>query len=110
MFVLAGLPINVLIHWKSPKLSLPQVHKILHQLVRNWQQNTWILVPPPLQKCDSSALSPVSIATPSSGVMSDVESIASVDTSTSMTPDFSKMSLGRGHGRPKKPVQALDSI
>ena len=65
---------------------------------------------PPLQKCDSSALSPVSIATPSSGVMSDVESIASVDTSTSMTPDFSKMSLGRGHDRPKKPVQALDSI
>ena len=65
---------------------------------------------PPLQKCDRSALSPVSIATPSSGVMSDAESITSVDTSTSMTPDFSKMSLGRGRGRPRKPVQALDSI
>ena len=61
---------------------------------------------PTLQKCDSSALSPVSMTIPSSGVISDVESIASVDTSTSVTPDFSKMSLGRGRGRPRKPVQA----
>ena len=61
----------------------------------------------PLQKSGNSALSPVSLATLSSGVMSDVESIASVDTSTSITPDFLKMSLGRSHGRPRKPVQAL---
>ena len=61
---------------------------------------------PTLQKRESSALSPVSITTPSSGVLSDVESIASGDTSTSVTPDFSKMSLGRGRGRPRKPVKA----
>ena len=61
---------------------------------------------PTLQKCDSSALSPVSMTTPSSGVISDVESIASADTSTSVTNDFSNMSLGRGHGRLRKPVQA----
>ena len=61
---------------------------------------------PTLQKRESSALSPVSITTLSSGVLSDVESIASGDTSTSVTPDFSKMSLGRGRGRPRKPVKA----
>ena len=35
--------------------------------------------------------------------------MSSIDTSTSMTPDFSKMSLGRCHGRPRKPLQAPDT-
>ena len=36
--------------------------------------------------------------------MSDVESLDSNDT-TSVTPDFSRMKLGRGRGRPRKQLQ-----
>ena len=47
-------------------------------------------------------LTPSTPATPgNSSKISDVESLDSNDT-TSVTPEFSKMKLGRGHGRPRK--------
>ena len=56
-----------------------------------------------------SEFSPVSVAsihaTPSSTI-SDVDSMSSVDTGTSnVTPKMAKMSIGRGRGRPRKPIE-----
>ena len=54
----------------------------------------------------SLIVTPSTPATPqqSSDRMSDVESLSSENTNTSVTPDMQKLSLGKPRGRPRKPL------